>query len=371
MGITEAKETIRACQFCFMCRYACPTFLATKLESVTPRGYALMLATIDRGQQAWSEDMVNRFYQCTLCGLCRAECEYNWPEDELVRHARENIVESGHAPEKVAQAAAAFLEYSSPAWEKIKGLPAGVIGKPNPDVLYLAGCHTRQNNPEIVEANAKILSTLHVDWAVLEDENCCGAPLYDLGYTNEARQAAQQLVDRITRAKPKTVVTGCSHCYRSLKEYYPQWQTALPGDMQVLHTSEYFGQMLAEGKLKLNKSSHGGILSYHDPCQLGRKMGVYDAPRNLIKAATGTPPAELFHHKELAECCGAGSTMFLTNPDVALKVAGVRLERAAEKGTATLVTACQNCKEVFFRSNSQSRSVSRILDLSEFLALHI
>jgi Fe-S oxidoreductase len=88
MGITEAKETIRACQFCFMCRYACPTFLATKLESVTPRGYALMLATIDRGQQAWSEDMVNRFYQCTLCGLCRAECEYNWPEDDPAMRQR-------------------------------------------------------------------------------------------------------------------------------------------------------------------------------------------------------------------------------------------------------------------------------------------
>ena len=364
MGIAETRETIRACQFCFMCRYTCPTFMATKLESVTPRGYALMLATVDQGRQGWTGDMVDRFYQCTLCGLCRQDCEYHWPEDELVRHAREDIVASGRAPARVEQAAQAIRENSS-GWDAIKGLPAGVVGKQKPEVLYLAGCQTRQSRPEIAEANARIFQALGIDWGVLEQEGCCGAPLYDLGYTGEARQMAQRLADRIVETRPGLVVTGCSHCYRALVEYYPQWHLALPEGIQVLHTSEYFNRMLAAGRLRLTQQAHGGILSYHDPCQLGRKMGVYDAPRQLIEAACGSPPAELFHSRELAECCGAGSAMLLTDPETALKVARARLDRAVENKTRTLVTACQNCKTALAGANDGQIN---ILELSEFLA---
>lgn len=367
MGIAEVRETIRACQFCFMCRYACPTFLAIRLESVTPRGYALMLATVDQGQQDWTGDMVDRFYQCTLCGLCRQDCEYHWPEDELVRNAREDIVASGRAPARVEQAARTIRE-SNPGWEGIEGLPAGVIGKQKPEVLYLAGCQTRQSRPEIVAANAKIFQALGLDWGVLAEEGCCGASLYDLGYTDEARHMARRLAERIVETRPGLVVTGCSHCYRALVEFYPQWHLALPEEIKVLHTSQYFSRMLGEGRLKLNPTAHEGVLSYHDPCQLGRKMGVYEAPRQLIEAASGSPPAEMFHSRELAECCGAGSAMMLTDPETALKVARVRLDRAAENNTRTLVTACQNCKTALVGANGGQIN---ILELSEFLAAHL
>jgi Fe-S oxidoreductase len=100
-------------------------------------------------------------------------------------------------------------------------------------------------------------------------------------------------------------------------------------------------------------------------------MGVYDAPRNLIEAATGAPAAELFHNRALAECCGAGSVMHLTNPGTALEVAKVRLERVAEQKTETLVTACQNCKAILAQASSQNGNNLQVMDLSEFLALHL
>ena len=166
MGITGARETIRACRYCFMCRYACPTFLATKREAVTPRGYALLLMAIDGGKQQWTEDIVRAFYQCSLCGLGREDCEYHWPEDDMVRQAREEVVGTGHAPQAVQAAAAALVEDGRP-WAASLSLPASSHG---PEVLYLAGCQARERRPEIVPAMARLLSAAGVRWAVLPEE---------------------------------------------------------------------------------------------------------------------------------------------------------------------------------------------------------
>ena len=121
-------------------------------------------------------------------------------------------------------------------------------------------------------------------------------------------------------------------------------------------------------RLRLDGEGKEGVLAYHDPCMLGRKMGVYDAPRALIQAATGSGPQELFHNRALAECCGAGAATFLAEPEAALKVAGVRLERARETGAATLVTACQNCKTLFQEAVAGEMQV---LDLVELAARHL
>jgi len=364
MGIADARETVRACRYCFMCRFACPTFLATKREAITPRGYALLLMQIDGGKQAWTEDIVSAFYQCSLCGLCRENCEYGWPEDDLVRHARQEIVSAGHAPQAVQAAAATLLENGRPRADGVS-LP---VGKSGPEVLYLAGCQARLHHPEIVSATAQLLSALGVEWTVLAEESCCGAGLDDLGYPAEAKQKARALAAQIAQVSPRTIVTGCAHCTRSLKAFYPAWGVDLPAGIPVLHTAEYLSQMAAAGRLKLDGRAAAGGLGYHDPCQLGRKMGVYDAPRALIEAATGSAPRELFHSRALAECCGAGAAAFLAEPAVARRVARVRLERAVEAGVTTLVTACQNCKALLREAAGDE---IQVVDLAELAAWHL
>ncbi len=97
-------------------------------------------------------------------------------------------------------------------------------------------------------------------------------------------------------------------------------------------------------------------------------MGIYDVPRRLIEAITGRPPAELFHNRKKAECCGAGSVMYATNPDAARKVALLRLGQARQSQTDLLVTACQNCKTVLEQVVDKQLTV---MDLSEFVALHL
>jgi glycolate oxidase len=368
MGIAEARETIRSCRYCFLCRYACPTFQAIRLESVTPRGYALLLMEVDQGRKDWTPTSIARFYQCTQCGLCRQICEYHWPEDELVRHARQAIVEAGQVPANVDALTAGLLSVRSRSIGLNAAITPSAQSGEKPRLLYFAGCQAMEQRMEIVQANLKLLNAAGIGWEMLEEESCCGAALFELGYTEEARQAAQNLAVRITERQPGILLTGCAHCFRAFIEFYPVWQAGLPAGIQVLHTSQYFHTLMNSGKLQINQNLYGVHVAYHDPCQLGRKMEVYEQPRQLIAAATGTPTLELFHNRELAECCGGGGLMHLTQPEISRHVALVRLQRAVDSGANTLVTACQNCKTSFLNAQNDQSNQIKIMDLSELLS---
>jgi glycolate oxidase len=369
MGINEIRETTESCKHCYMCRHACPTFLATKLDSHTPRGYALLLSEIDHGFQDFTPKIVDRFYQCSQCGLCREDCAYHWAEDEVVRNAREEIVKRNKAPERVVSIAQRILSSGSPYKQAAKTVRVSSAKTESTaaEVLYFAGCSTRQSHPEIVSALDKVLGKLKIPWTIFEDEGCCGTPLWELGYSEEAKKVGEAAVNRISRLNPSLLLTGCPHCAKAFIELYPLWGVPFPKSIKVMHTSQYFAQLLEEGKLKLRVTKEEQV-SYHDPCQLGRKLDEYEKPRRLLEALTGAAPIELFHHRAAAECCGAGSVMFLTDPDISEKVAARRMDTDLVGTNRTLITACQNCKAVFSQVAGRDSKDHEVMDLIELIA---
>lgn len=373
MGLKEYEKTIRMCRFCWMCRHACPTFLYTKNDAHTPRGYGLEFSMILDNLREFESLNIERTYQCSQCGLCRELCVTHFPEDDMIRGAREEIVNTGKAPQRVRDIANSIINKGTPYEDEVKkwNVPTDIVGKNHPDVLYFAGCSTRQNHPEIIESISKIFKISNTDWAMLQNENCCGMSLFDLGYTEEAKKVAQKLADTISDINPNILITGCAHCYRSFKEKFPEWDIKLPSDLQILHTTKFYEHLISKGKLILNQMTDKPSVSYHDPCQLGRKMCEFDSPRKLIEKITGELPTELFHNREKAECCGAGAVMFLTEPELSKGISKMRLERAKEEQVEILVTACQNCKTVFVNANENQKNSIKILDIAEFIALQI
>ena len=358
MGIKDIRETTESCKHCFMCRHACPTFLTTKLDSHTPRGYALLLSEIDHGLQSWTPSIIERFYQCSQCGLCREDCAYHWAEDEVVRNAREEIVARNLAPERVRQIASSFMADHTES----RTLTSAALDKKGAEVLYFAGCSTRKSHPEIMQALDQIMGIAGVDWTVMREEGCCGAPLLELGYTREAETASRVLMEKISALKPKLLLTGCAHCYRALSE---RTSEGLP----VMHTSQYLEGQFSKGTLRAKKRGKLSKLTYHDPCQLGRKMREFDAPRRLIQTATGSAPLELFHQREKAECCGSGSCMYLTDPQLVSRISRRRLEGLRETDSHVLITACQNCKTGFASAMPLESFELQVLDLAELVAM--
>jgi len=369
----KTTEILKMCRCCFMCRHACPVFLATKLDADTPRGHALLISRIDEGLSQWTEDTIDKIYRCSQCSLCKELCEFKWGEDLVVQVGRENIVKGGRAPETVKNLARLLIDrravYNKPAKEFKVQRPV-VRGKQT-EVLYFAGDTAFYQHPEIIRATEVVLDTLGVNWAMLEKGESTGVELFELGYTDEARKAARGLADKIMDIHPRILITGCAHAYRAFKELYPQWGIEAFKDIQIFHITEYLFNKARDGELKLAPDSTLSGISYHDPCQLGRKMGVYDAPRDLIKAITGNPPIELFHSRGEAECCGAGCVMYLTNHDISIKVAHRRIESVLQENAKSVITACPNCKNILARANQDMHGGIKVLDIVELIALQV
>lgn len=356
-----------------MCRHACPVFLATKMDADTPRGHALLISRIDEGLSEWTQDTIDKIYRCSQCGLCKELCEFKWGEDLVVQAGRENIVSGGRAPEAVTNLAHLLIGkrpvHGKPAKES-KVQRAVVRGK-QPDVLYFAGDTAFYEHPEIIRATATVLDSMGINWAMLEKGESTGVELFELGYTGEAKKAARALAAKILDVHPAILITGCAHAYRAFKELYPQWGIKALKDIQICHITEFLFNKASEGVLKVKPDKSLSGVAYHDPCQMGRKMGVYDAPRNLIKALTGSAPLELFHNKSEAECCGAGSVMHLTNPDISLKVARGRMESALQEDAKSIITACPNCKNILSKADSDMHGGIKVLDIVELIASNI
>jgi hypothetical protein len=189
---SEIKNTLKMCRFCYMCRHSCPVFLTTKLDTNTPRGYALLLSRFDEGLTGMSDTLINKLYECTQCGLCKEICEFHWDEDEVVRSGREYAVEQGRAPQNVKDALAVIdAKYALPVGNK------AIVERKGAGVLYYGGREAAQNRA-IVESVEKIFAAAKVNYAVLSQELQSGAELYELGFTDKARKAAEVLRKRST-----------------------------------------------------------------------------------------------------------------------------------------------------------------------------
>ncbi|MBN1881949.1 MAG: (Fe-S)-binding protein [Deltaproteobacteria bacterium] len=373
MDTEQIKETIQSCKHCFMCRHACPTFLATKLDSHTPRGYALLRAEIDAKKLSWTKAIVDRFYQCSQCGLCREDCAYHWREDELVRQAREEIIQANAVPDRVKEAADELISRDEAGAENIKNLSIqkDVVGKKHPDILFLTGAAARIETTEVLESAAVLMTAAGSDWGILEREPSAIAGLFELGYVEQARAEAKRLIDAVTTVAPKRIVIGCAHQYRAMTDYLPRMGVSMPEKIEIRHFTEYLDRAITAGDLNVKKVDDTSLVGYHDPCHLGRNAGILDAPRRVIEAATGAPPIELFHSKKMAECCGAGAGMFLTDPDIAELVAAHRLSGAISDGVETLITACPNCTVSFRRAAKAKDLTITVTDIGAFLAERI
>jgi Fe-S oxidoreductase len=196
----------------------------------------------------------------------------------------------------------------------------------------------------------------NVWWADREGGVCCGRPMKLSGETDAARDMMLLNTELFVRHGITTLVTSCPICLRVFREDY-----TLPG-IEVLHHSEYFARLLREGRIALKAGQEH--LVYHDPCELGRGCGIYDEPREILKAVGALKePAET---REMALCCGSSIAGNAIGDGAALQM-GRAVGRALEAtGAESIVTGCPLCKKALARSSSLP-----VLDLAEIVERHL
>lgn len=230
-------------------------------------------------------------------------------------------------------------------------------------MIYFRGCVVREKLPEIADATEKILKKAGIKHEIIEDEGCCGSFLLRTGFQDDAIEVMKETLKELEGRK---ILVSCAGCYNTLKNDY---KNLLGVELDVIHTSQLFSQLIREGKLTLQKTPMK--VTYHDPCHLGRHSGVYDEPREVLEAAAEL--VEMDDSRERSHCCGAGAGVKSAFPQTANKIAKKRIKDAENTGADTIATACSFCilnlKDTLKNSSENNENVLKVKDLSEILLM--
>jgi heterodisulfide reductase subunit D len=381
-----------ACTRCGECVKWCPTFTEVERDEITPldkihtlRGFAKgqyggLLARLfgyrpptEEGVKRWSRGT----YDCTLCGRCHIVCPVHIDTRSLWIAMREQLVELGSYPQMMEMlkenVGANYNISGDPAedrliWsENLAEVPEGVRGKEQAEVVYFIGC-TSSFYPltyGIPQSFVNILEKANVDFAALgAEEWCCGFPLIIAGMSQAAKELVGHNVAAVRELGAKTLIAACPSCFHTWEHTYPE-VIGEPLGFEVKHTTQFLEELISEGQIQL-----GGFnqpVTYHDPCDLGRTSGIYDAPRNIIHAIPDIEFKEMAEIGDYALCCGGGGDVEMADADLVTAVSKRRLEQAQATEAKVILSACQQCKRTLTASTRREKVRMRVLDVVELV----
>ena len=331
------------------------------------RGRILLAWGLARGELEVDDKLVEALYQCPTCMLCEQECTAGAKVTEIIREARALVVEKGasvpfsHKAAFDVVARITLRDGLNRDWvDLIKG-----DYQEEGEIVYFPGClpyvepilDFDLGAEMIISGAVKILNWAGIQPAIIKELACCGHDAFWSGqYSlfNALRQKNSKILNGA-----KVIVTSCAEGYRTLKNEYSL-------EAEVYHISQFVRDLVREGKLELNNG--GERITFHDPCRLGRHMGEYNAPREVLKAVGDYK--EMARHGRDALCCGVGAW---TNCNKYSKQ--IRLDRLKEASEVAdiLVTACSKCLAHFrclMEEPDKTEGVPdiKIMDFTEFVA---
>ncbi|MEK6552405.1 MAG: (Fe-S)-binding protein, partial [Bacteroidota bacterium] len=180
-----------------------------------------------------------------------------------------------------------------------------------------------------------------------------------------AQMMMQENVETLNNYGVKKIVTGCPHCYNSLKNEYPQFG----GNFEVVHHTELIRKILEDGKIKLKNEEVKSKITYHDSCYLGRYNDIYDSPRDPLKMIKGTELIEMERNREKGFCCGAGGGRMFLEEKEGTRINNNRAEEAISTKADTVATACPFCMTMLtdgIKTFEKSDSVN-VKDVAEII----
>jgi len=292
------------------------------------------------------------------------------PTDEIFATAREVIADSEFFPATLAALGERVRTTHNISgepgenrllWaENLEVKPEGLIGREGAEVVLFTGCVAALYPMAygIVQALVEILQAAEVDFTTLGPEEwCCGYPLLSAGLP--VSELIEHNLDRVKAVGAKTLVTTCPSCYLMWQSHYP------PCSCQILHSTEFLAELVEAGRMPLHPLNMR--VTYHDPCDLGRKSDIYDAPRRIIQAIPGLEFVEMDDHRENTLCCGGGGNLETLDAELSSEVAKLRLEQALAAGAEIIVSACQQCERTLTMAARREKVRIKVMDVVQLL----
>ena len=360
--------------------WQCPSGTNFYFESYYPSGRNYTALAMQRGQLEWSDRVVDSIYSCTTCGFCQYTCERInvLKPTEIIRWMRSKAVEAGVGPLPSQKIIVQNLEAYDNPWGqprsrrtnwtrdlgfKIKDLSQG---KEKAETLFYPGC-TYAYDPRITEHLRDTSLLMHeagVDFGILGNtEKCCGSTAFNLGYIKVLEKYGEDNIKTFNSLGVNTIVTPCSGCYNTIGNVYAQLGEC---KFTVQHSVVLLSELVKQKKLKPTHPIKA-VVTYHDPCHLGRHGKIFDAPREILKSIPGITLVEMNRIREYSFCCGGGGGARTGKPEFALATAQRRVQEAEGTGAKLLVTACPFCEQNFLDYLDASGSGLELVDVVKLL----
>jgi Fe-S oxidoreductase len=324
-------------------------------------------------------------WSCTNCGACVEECPVDIEHIDHIDGMRRHqvLIESAFPVE--AAGMLRNLENKGDPWG-MGGTRRGdwvgeldfevpvVDGKIGDDIEYLfwVGCAgaLEDRAKKTTKAIATLLHQAGVKFAVLGPaETCTGDPARRIGNEFVFSMLAQQNIETLNEAAPRTIVASCPHCFNTISREYPQ----LGGNYEVIHHTQLLARLVDEGKIKPATAVEEKI-TYHDPCFLGRHNKVFTPPRQIIDAVPGTTAEEMHRCKNQGFCCGAGGARMWMEERIGKRINTERIEEALALNPDTISTACPYCLVMLGdavaakKSSGDAPDTLEVVDVAQLLA---
>ena len=286
----------------------------------------------------------------------------------IVEAMRADCVDLGLQPEPLRKMAESTEKYYNPYGEPHANRMKWAEGLDIPqtaDTVLFVGCTAAYRRQEIAVSTVKILKDTGIKFAVLPEEWCCGSPLLRTGNVDLAEKMIVHNVELLKGNNVERLVTSCAEGYMGISKDWPRFAGELP--FKVMHISELLAELISGGKIKFRNPIKSKV-TYHDPCHLGREMGIYDEPRAVLKAIPGIELVEMYPTEHAAWCCGAGGGLKDSNPDLALAIGTEKVPLIRDTGASILASSCPFCKTHFMDVIKEAKEPIEVRDVTELAA---
>ena len=356
--LSDFKSTMETCNHCGQCKWLfppkvtdiryveiCPINQRYSYDAYSGQGLIHIARELQEGILQYEDGLIDLIYSCTTCGACDVGCK-SIREMEImdtILALRAKCAEDGQIPlvhkQTAEKIAAEHNIYGEPHAERCSWLPTDFEQDEESDTALFVGCNAAYRNPQMALDAIKILKAGGVSFKLLgEDEFCCGMPLWRTGQIDAAAELVEHNMKVFAEHGIKTIITDCAECFAAFRSGYPRFMDM---DIEVLHISQVIDGLIQQGKLNLGEIQPVAV-AYHDPCMLGRRsepyvswegeirswglhvpekhwnrgeFGVYEPPRETLRAIPGLTLREMPRSREEAWCCGAKASE--TDPELA------------------------------------------------------
>ena len=409
-GINALKEQVdssvaaffSSCTHCGMCADACLFYTETGCPTATPihkteplrriwkSEYTLMgrIGKLFGLTKKVDDELLTKwetrvYDNCTLCGRCSMVCPVGIDIALLIRKTREGMAAAGHAPEDLISATKRAVEIGSPMGVKLPALQAQIKHVENDtglkipldvegaEYMLLLSSMEIMNFPEFIEATAKIFKHAGVSWTISTEAFEATNSGIQIGVNDIAAELVQRIVDAAEKLKVKTVISPeCGHAYMAIRWEGPNL-IGKKFNFKVRHILEVLDEFREDGRLKITGKEEQRI-TYHDPCQISRRGGVINQPRNLINLFSNNF-VEMPDAGKMNWCCGAGGGVSSNEraDKIRLKVFQRKKDQFDEVKPDAIMSACSNCRIHLEDGLEEYNMDIPLMSLTETIAEHL